>query len=77
MFDVIKDSAGTPAGPWNKDNCMSKWIPLVVVEDNELIQTTTERKRKLCDFQVGSAEDVTTGLQLACEKYTTDHDNLI
>jgi hypothetical protein len=77
MFNVIKDFFGTSAGPWNKDNCMSEWIPLVVVEDNELIRTTTERKQKLCDFQVCSAENSPAGLQLAREKYAAGHTNLI
>jgi DNA-binding response OmpR family regulator len=49
---------------------MSEWIPVVVVEDDELIRTTTERKQKLCSFQVCSAEDDPTKLQLAQEKQT-------
>ncbi len=47
---------------------MSEWVPTVVVEDDELIRTTTERKQKFCGFQVCSDEGGPNKLQLAQEK---------
>jgi hypothetical protein len=50
---------------------MSECIPAAVVEDDELKRTTTERKQKLCVFQICSAEDDQTKLQHKLDKYAT------
>lgn len=36
---------------------MNECIPVVVVENDEHIRTTKERKQKLCGFQFRSAEN--------------------
>ena len=47
---------------------MSECIPVAVIEDDKLIRTTMECSLKLCGFQISSAKDDLTGLQLAKEK---------
>lgn len=47
---------------------MSRWIPILVVEDDEIVRTALKRSLKLYGFQVHLAADGPTGLQLAREK---------
>ena len=47
---------------------MSKWIPILVVEDDEFVRTALKRSLKLYGFQAHLAADGPTGLQLAREK---------
>lgn len=47
---------------------MSKWIPVVVVDDDELIRKALKRSLQLYGFRVYLAEDGHTGLKLAQEK---------
>ncbi len=47
---------------------MSEWIPVVVVEDDELVRTTLQRGLKLYGFQVYPAKDGLTGIQIAQDK---------
>ena len=47
---------------------MSDWIPILVVDDDELVRKTLRLSLKLHGFQVSLAEDGPTGLQLAQEE---------
>lgn len=47
---------------------MSEWVPVVVVEDDEIMRKAIERSLKLYGFQAYTAKDGPTGLQLAEEK---------
>jgi DNA-binding response OmpR family regulator len=47
---------------------VSKWIPILVVEDDEVARMALKRSLKLYGFQVHLAADGPTGLQLAREK---------
>ena len=47
---------------------MSKWIPVVVVDDEELIRKALKRSLQLYGFRVYLAENGRTGLKLAQEK---------
>ena len=49
---------------------MSKWIPVLVVDDDELIRKALKRSLKLYGFEVHLAKDGLTGLKLAQEKET-------
>ena len=44
---------------------MSKWIPVLVVEDDEVVRKALKRSLKLYGFKVNLAEDGPTGLKLA------------
>ncbi|MHC4284304.1 MAG: response regulator transcription factor [Planctomycetota bacterium] len=44
---------------------MSKWIPVLVVEDNEAVRKALEYSLKLYGFKVDLAENGPTGLKLA------------
>ena len=54
---------------------MSECIPVVVVEDEELILTATERKQKLCGFHICSTEDDPSRLKTRWEKNAAGHAN--
>jgi len=47
---------------------LSKWIPVLVVDDDELIREALKRSLQLYGFKVYLAENGRTGLQLALEK---------
>lgn len=47
---------------------MSKWIPVLVVEDDELVQEALKRSLRLHGFKVYPAKDGPTGLKLARAK---------
>jgi DNA-binding response OmpR family regulator len=47
---------------------VSKWIPVLVVEDDELVRKALKRSLKLYGFRVYLAEDGLTGLKLAQER---------
>lgn len=47
---------------------MSKWVPILVIEDEELVQIALKRSLKLYGFTVYMAKDGPTGLKLAQEK---------
>ena len=47
---------------------MSKWIPVLVIDDDEIIREALKRSLKLYGFKVYPAEDGLTGLNLAREK---------
>jgi DNA-binding response OmpR family regulator len=47
---------------------VSKWIPVLVVDDDELVREALKRSLKLYGFQAYLAEDGPTGLKLAQEK---------
>ena len=47
---------------------MSKWIPVLVIDDDEIIREALKRSLKLYGFEVYPAEDGLTGLNLAREK---------
>jgi len=47
---------------------MSEWIPVIVIEDDELVRTILQRSLKLYGFQAYMAQDGVTGLQLAQEQ---------
>ena len=47
---------------------MSKWIPVLVIEDDEVVRVALKRSLKLYGFQVYLAKDGPTGLRLAHEK---------
>lgn len=47
---------------------MSKWIPVLVIEDDELIRIELKRTLKLYGFKVYLAKDGPTGLELAQKK---------
>ncbi len=50
---------------------MSKWIPVLVIEDDELIRIELKRVLKLYGFKVYLAKDGPTGLELAQKKKPT------
>jgi len=50
---------------------MSKWIPVLAVDDDELIHKDMKRSLKLYGFKVYLAKDGPTGLKLAQEKRPT------
>jgi DNA-binding response OmpR family regulator len=50
---------------------MSKWIPVLAVDDDELIHKALKRSLKLYGFKVYPAKDGPTGLKLAQEKRPT------
>ena len=47
---------------------MSKWIPVLIVEDEELVRMALKRSLQLYGFRVYLAEDGRAGLKLAKEK---------
>ena len=47
---------------------MSKWIPVLAVDDDEIIREALKRSLKLYGFKVYLAKDGLTGLKLAQEK---------
>jgi DNA-binding response OmpR family regulator len=47
---------------------MSKWIPVLAVDDDELTLRALQRSLKLYGFEVYLASDGQTGLKLAQEK---------
>ncbi|MFH1718556.1 MAG: response regulator [Planctomycetota bacterium] len=47
---------------------MSKWTPVLVVEDDELVREALRRSLKLYGFKAYLAKDGLTGLKLAQEK---------
>lgn len=47
---------------------MSKWIPVLAVDDDELIHEAMKRSLKLYGFKVYLAKDGPTGLKLAQDK---------
>jgi len=47
---------------------MSKWIPVLAVDDDEFIREALKRSLKLYGFEVYLANDGLTGLKLAQEK---------
>lgn len=47
---------------------MSKWIPVLIVEDEELVRKALKRSLQLYGFRVYLAEDGRAGLKLAEEK---------
>ena len=47
---------------------MSKWISVLVVDDDEVVRMVLKYKLKLCGFKVYLAEDGPTGLKLARQK---------
>ena len=47
---------------------MSEWIPIVVVEDDEIVRMSLERSLKLYGFQVYLAKNGQVGLELIKEK---------
>ena len=50
---------------------MSKWIPVLVIEDDELIRIELKRILKLYGFKVYLAKDGPTGFELAQKKKPT------
>ena len=50
---------------------MSKWIPVLAVDDDEFIHEAMKRSLKLYGFKVYLAKDGPTGLKLAQEKRPT------
>ena len=50
---------------------MSKWIPVLVIDDDELMHEALKRSLKLYGFKVYLAKDGPTGLKLALEKRPT------
>ena len=47
---------------------MSKWIPVVVVDDDELVRKALKRSLKLYGFKVYLAKDGPSGIELAQQK---------
>ena len=47
---------------------MSKWIPVLVIDDDEIIREALKRSLKLYGFEVYPAENGVTGLNLARQK---------
>jgi len=47
---------------------MSKWIPVLVIDDDEIIREALKRSLKLYGFKVYPAEDGLTGINLAQQK---------
>jgi chemosensory pili system protein ChpA (sensor histidine kinase/response regulator) len=47
---------------------MSKWIPVLAVDDDELVREALKRSLKLYGFEVYLAKDGLTGLKIAQEK---------
>jgi DNA-binding response OmpR family regulator len=50
---------------------MSKWVHILVIEDEELVQIALKRSLKLYGFKIYAAKDGATGLKLAKEKRPT------
>lgn len=50
---------------------MSKWIPVLVIDDDELVRIELKRVLKLYGFKVYLAKDGPTGLELAQKKRPT------
>ncbi len=50
---------------------MSKWIPVLVIDDDELVRIALKRTLQLHGFKVYLAKDGPTGLELAQEKRPT------
>ncbi|MBN2594267.1 MAG: response regulator [Sedimentisphaerales bacterium] len=50
---------------------MSKWVPVLAVDDDELMRKALKRSLKLYGFEVYLAKDGQTGLKLAREKRPT------
>lgn len=50
---------------------MSKWIPVLVIDDDELVRIELKRTLKLYGFKVYLAKDGPTGLELAQKKKPT------
>lgn len=47
---------------------MSEWVPILVIDDDELVQKALKRSLKLYGFKVFPAKDGQTGLTLAQQK---------
>ena len=47
---------------------MSKWIPILVIDDDEIVRMALKRSLKLYGFDAYLAEDGPTGIKLALEK---------
>ena len=47
---------------------MSKWVPVLAIDDDEIVRKALKRSLKLYGFEVYLAEDGLTGLNLAQEK---------
>ena len=47
---------------------MSEWVPILVIDDDELVRKALKRSLKLYGFEVYLAEDGPIGLKLAQEK---------
>ncbi len=50
---------------------MSKWIPVLAVDEDEFIRKALKRSLKLYGFEVHLAKDGSTGFKLAQEKIST------
>ncbi len=50
---------------------MSKWVPILAIDDDEIVRKALKRSLKLYGFEVYLAEDGLTGLNLAQEKRPT------
>ncbi len=50
---------------------MSKWIPVLAIDDDEFVREALKRSLKLYGFEVYLAKDGLTGLKLAREKRPT------
>ena len=50
---------------------MSKWVPVLAIDDDEIVRKALKRSLKLYGFEVYLAEDGLTGLNLAQEKRPT------
>jgi DNA-binding response OmpR family regulator len=51
-----------------RDDTVSKWIPVLVVDDDEIVRKAMTRSLKLYGFEVYPAQDGPTGLKLARSK---------
>ena len=49
---------------------MSKWITVLAIEDDEIVQNALERSLKLYSFDICLAKDGLSWLKLAQEKQT-------
>lgn len=47
---------------------MSKWIPILAIDDDEIVRMALKRSLKLYGFETYLAEDGPTGIKLAMEK---------
>jgi DNA-binding response OmpR family regulator len=47
---------------------MSRWVPILVIDNDELVRTVSKHTLKLYGFKVYLAEDGQTGLRLARKK---------